>query len=296
MDRKPRLLITGASGHLGSYLVREAVQQGLQVVAWSGTSHGERFGVPLLPVDLADASQIKDAFAAAPTLVIHAGAMAGVAQCRSDPGIANQINVHASRYLAELAARAGARLVLVSTDLVFDGASGNYTEEDSPAPLSAYAATKAAAERIVLDFPRHAVVRVSLLYGRCLAGRPHFFDEQVRCLRSGQPVCLFKDEWRTPLSFLTAARALLDIGHSDCEGIIHVGGPERLSRLDMGLRLAKYLEVDFAAIVAASRESLPATEPRPRDTSLNSGRWRRLFPDHPWPNFEASLAELEALS
>ena len=135
------------------------------------------------------------------------------------------------------------------------------------------------------------MIRLSLLYGPSLAGRPNFFGEQVRCLRSGQPISLFKDEWRTPVSFATAAQAVLGIAQSDYAGIIHVGGRERMSRLDMGLRLANHLQVDATAIVAASRETIPAPEPRPRDTSLNSARWRKLFPHHSWPDFEASLAD-----
>jgi dTDP-4-dehydrorhamnose reductase len=134
------------------------------------------------------------------------------------------------------------------------------------------------------------VARLSLLYGPSLIGRPYFFDEQVCCLREGRPVTLFHDEWRTPLHLGIAAKSLLDILDSSYEGILHVGGPERLSRLEMGLRLAKFLEVSKPAINKVSRESIMG-EPRPRDTSLDCSLWRKLFPGVPWPTFEESLVE-----
>ena len=123
-----------------------------------------------------------------------------------------------------------------------------------------------------------------------LVGRPVFFDEQVAALRQGKTITLFEDEWRTPLSLATAARALLALVPADVRGLLHIGGPERLSRLEMGQRLAAYLGVDPARILAASRESMKAAEPRPRDLSLDSSRWRALFPGEPWLSLEESLA------
>src|SRR5260370_41314732 len=92
------LLLTGASGHLGSSLVREAVAQGLAVAAWSGVSRGHRFGVPLIPVDLADQDQVTHAFRVCkPAFIIHAAAVASVAACRSLPEQSVRINVQATR-------------------------------------------------------------------------------------------------------------------------------------------------------------------------------------------------------
>jgi len=205
---------------------------------------------------------------------------------------AQYVNAQATAILAELAEQAGARFLLVSTDLVFDGEKGWYREEDTPSPLSVYGRTKAAAETPVLSIPRSVVVRMSLLFGPSLIGRPYFFDDQVAALREGRPLPLFSDEWRTPLSLATAARALLAIGRSDVRGLLHLGGPERMSRLEMGQRLAVYLGVDASTMVAALRSSMPAGEPRPRDTSLDCSRWRELFSAQPCPNWEQALTEM----
>jgi dTDP-4-dehydrorhamnose reductase len=288
-----RILVTGASGQLGAYLLRElspAARSGHSVVAWSGTVVGERFGVPLRPVDLGNEADVTGAFAdVCPDVVLHAGAVARVADCHRDHAAAHRVNVEGTAVLARLAAPTGARLVYVSTDLVFDGERAPYRESDPVCPLSVYARTKADAEAVVLATPRAVVARVSLLFGPSLCGRPTFFDEQVTALCAGRPITLFRDEWRTPLHLATAANALLELAWSDCTGLLHVGGPERLSRLEMGMRLAASLGADASRIIAVGRNDVPAAEPRPCDTALDSSRWRSLFPASAWPTYEQAL-------
>jgi dTDP-4-dehydrorhamnose reductase len=288
-----RLLVTGASGQLGAYLLRELSARGAAVSAWSGSHGGDLFGVPLRPVNLSDRSAVAAVFREArPDAVIHCAALSSIARCHREPALAEAINDHGTRLLADLADEARARLLYVSTDLVFDGEKGWYTEGDVPAPLSAYGRTKARAEGAVRASERGLVARVSLLFGSTLIGRPSFFDEQLSALRERRPCALFSDEWRTPLSLLTAARALIALAESDYAGVLHLGGPERLSRLEMGQRLAAFLGADASVIVPARREDVPAAEPRPRDTSLDSSCWRRLFPHQPWPCWEESLREM----
>ena len=183
--------------------------------------------------------------------------------------------------------RCGARFVFVSTDLVFDGDRGNYRETDPPNPLTVYGRTKADAEKEVLAFPGTAVARLSLLYGPCLTGRSSFFDRMVTALRENLPISLFADEWRTPLALPTAAAALASLARSDVTGLRHIGGPERPSRLEMGRQLAEVLGVSGESIVVTGRNDVPADEPRPADTSLDSSRWRGLFPSLPWPTHRA---------
>jgi dTDP-4-dehydrorhamnose reductase len=289
------ILVTGASGQLGGYLLREVRNQGLAAVAWSGSCAGERFGFPLHPVDLASPTAVAAAFAEArPTAVLHAGALASVSECFRQPERARRVNTEGAALLSRLAEATGARFVYISTDLVFDGERGGYREDDVPRPLSFYGRTKADAEQEMVRCPRATVVRLSLLFGPSVTHRLSFFDEQVAALRAGRPLPLFEDEWRTPLSLATAARALIAIARSDATDILHLGGPERMSRLEMGRRLAAFLGCDPSTIVPARRNAGAPSEPRPRDTSLDSSRWRRLFPEHPWPSWEEALRALIA--
>lgn len=288
-----RLLVTGASGQLGSYLVRECLWRSETVVAWSGRRQGKLLGCPLRPIDLTESDAVATAFRdAPPDAVVHTAALAGVSDCQRQPERAEQINALASALLAELADRAKIPLLHVSTDMVFDGELAPYRETDDVAPLSVYGHTKAEAERAVLAYPRATVARLPLLFGPTLIRAPNFFDQQVSALRQGHRLCLFHDEWRTPLSLQVAAQALLDLLKDGTAGLLHIGGPERLSRLEMGQRLAVFLGCDSSGIVPASRNSLAGAEPRPADLSLDSSRWRSLFPRQPWPAWDESLSQL----
>src|SRR5437867_10024798 len=119
-ETNTRALVTGASGQLGGYLLRELRRSGTETVAWSGSRAGRIEGVPLQPVDLGDADRVSSAFRAArASVVIHAAAMASIAECYRDAERAARVNTHGTALLTELAARSAARLVYVSTDLVF---------------------------------------------------------------------------------------------------------------------------------------------------------------------------------
>lgn len=286
-----RILVTGASGQLGAYLLRELGLQAVDLQAWSGSRLGTLFGVPLQPVDLTDSNQVTQALLETPPdAIIHTAALARVGDCERDPDRARRINTEATARLANLAEHIRARLVFVSTDLVFAGDSPPYPESAAPGPLTAYARTKVDAEKAVLGRPRAVVVRVSLLFGPSQNGQPSFFDSQMAALRRGQPLTLFADEWRTPLALATAARALVEIALAEVTGILHLGGPERLSRMEMGQKLAAFLGVAEPPIVAASR--LQAGEPRPADVSLDSSCWRHLFPESVWPGWEEALRDM----
>ena len=104
---------------------------------------------------------------------------------------------------------------------------------------------------------------------------------------------LFTDEYRTPQSLATAARAIFDLLQVEYTGILHLGGFERLSRYAFGARLARFLQIPESLIVAASRLEGTAPEPRPADVSLNSTRFCRLLVDFEFPTLEEAFAELD---
>jgi dTDP-4-dehydrorhamnose reductase len=309
------ILVTGASGQLGPYVVRRLAADGHRVTAWSSGGGGVRakrwprsegspafhpvgpgrasfFGLPLHPVDLASPEQVATAFReAAPDVVVHLAAISSVSEAYQNPDSAAAVNTVGTQRLAELCAQHGSRLIYVSTDLVFDGEHAPYREEDAPKPLSVYGATKLAGEAAVLATPQGLVLRLSLLFGPSLSGGTTFFDQQVAALRERRPIRLFKDEWRTPLGLPAAADAIAAALGSQHTGRLHLGGPERLSRYEMGCLLAERLGADASVLIATSRAEAPG-EPRPRDTSLDSSRWRELFPEVPAPSYAEAVATL----
>jgi dTDP-4-dehydrorhamnose reductase len=130
------------------------------------------------------------------------------------------------------------------------------------------------------------------MFGPSRCDRPGFFDQQVSSLRERRPITLFSDEWRTPLALHTAARALAAVALGEVVGTLHIGGPERMSRFEMGVRLAQHLGLDPSLIVSSHRAAAGFAEPRPRDVSLDSSRWRGRFPTVPWPAFEQAASQM----
>lgn len=267
-----KAIVTGATGLLGGWLVDELGRRGDSCVAYGGPAreHG---------LDLTDSDRVARAVDyARADVVIHAAALSAMADCARDPPHAVRLNVDATRHLARACAASGTRLVHVSTDLVFDGEEAPYDEGALPTPTSVYGETKLAAEREALSAPNSVVVRVSLLFGPTKNDRIGFFDTQVRALRASETLRLFEDEWRTPLSLRVASEGLRAIAASSCTGLLHVAGSERLSRWDMGVALAEALGVTAPELVRTSRLAAGG-EPRPRDVSLDTQRFRSLFPD-----------------
>src|SRR4051812_6476352 len=132
-DRVMRVVLTGASGQLGAYLIDRLREEGHVLVAWSGRTVGSRGGVELMPVDLTDTGETTRALAAAdPEVIVHAAALSNAEDVRRDPARGWAINVEATNRLAGWCGDRGRRLISTSTDLVFDG-SRPWNREDDPA-------------------------------------------------------------------------------------------------------------------------------------------------------------------
>ncbi len=290
IELRMKIVVTGASGQLGAYLLDELSHLGHTVVAWSG-SHAERRGsVDLVPVDLADLDAIEPALDRHdPGAVIHAAAISSAEAVRLDRPRADLVNVRATRRIAEWAESHRRRFVFTSTDLVFDGTRPLRREADPAEPVLGYGQTKRTAELAVPASPSAVIARLPLLFGLSRSGRSSFFDRAIEGLQRGEPQTFFDDEYRSPLDYHSAARGLIHLALSDVAGLIHLAGAERMSRFDLMARAAACLALDPSLIRANRRADVPFAEPRPADVSLDTTRWRTRFPDLLWPTVEAAL-------
>jgi dTDP-4-dehydrorhamnose reductase len=179
-------------------------------------------------------------------------------------------NVEATAILASLCADNGIKLVFTSTDLVFDGKRGHYAEEDGLNPIMHYGEHKAEAEGRVLSLcPGSAVCRMPLMYGQPSPGGQSFIQGFIARLQQGKTLSLFYDEWRSVLQAADAAMGLLWAA-AHVQGIVHLGGPEPLSRYAFGQLLVDAFGFDPALIQSCSQESMVFSAPRPSNCSLNS--------------------------
>lgn len=273
-------IITGSSGQLGGHVLRAVLDAGIspeRVVALNGRAAGGcPPGVREAQVDLATFDVAGElARNVRPLTIIHTAAVTAVGDAFRDPDYARQINVAVTERLADVADR----MVFTSTDMVFDGEQAPYAESADPRPLSVYGQTKRAAELRLLARPHCLVVRLPLMYGFPVTPRPTTFVQQVAALRNRRPLKLFTDEFRTPVWLVDAARALVGLAASDRTGLLHVAGPERLSRLQLVQRAAALLGLEEPLVEAVSRLSVAAAEPRPADLSLDDRVFRAAFPE-----------------
>ncbi|MCB9831508.1 MAG: sugar nucleotide-binding protein [Planctomycetes bacterium] len=260
------LLITGAGGFLGGRLRGLARARGLRVAS-------SRDGLGRLDLETPGATGTL-VRALRPRRIVHAAAIPDIAACAAAPDLAWRVNVEASRELARAAADLGSRLLFVSTDQVFDGRDAPYTEDAPARPLHHYGRSKLAAETALLELDADLlVVRLPLLLGPARGGRRSASDQVYDAAREGRRLGLFVDEYRSPLVVEAAAEALLDLLDRPARGLLHLGGPERLSRFEIGRLLLLGAGLDPDSTLDPGRlAGHPLEATRPADLGLDSAR------------------------
>lgn len=284
-------LILGGSGFLGAQVVAAALARahrgGAVYSASRQAGAAPRIGAEhALPFDALHADAVEDLFAEVrPARVVLCTALAKLAECEAYPELARALNVELPRRVATECATSGARLVTVSTDLVFGGgtprASG-YREDDPPAPVSHYGRTKTEGETAVLAaYPRALVVRVPLLFGPSGGRGLGASDSLLAAIARGERPRLSTDEWRTPLSVVEAASALCELLEAEVSGRLHVAGPDRITRYELGLWALR--SSGFSPREAQDRiegvtsAELAQKEKRPADACLDTRRARSFL-------------------
>jgi dTDP-4-dehydrorhamnose reductase len=281
------VLVTGAGGRLGGRL---AVLLASRFRTVAGVRRAPApHAVPTLALDLSRPGSIEDALEAiGARAVVHCAALADADACQRDPDAARRANVTACERLARACAARDVGLVSVSTDLVFGGARPFWREDDEPRAESVYGRTKREGEQAILGLcPRSSIVRVALLIGRVHGRHPSASETIAWALREGRPVRLFTDQYRTPVDPESVAQAIAALLSRGVTGVFHLGGPERLSRYELGQRVAALHGLDPRRIEGVRQADLAFDAPRPSDASLDSSHARAVLAWEPRPIDEA---------
>lgn len=278
-----RILITGAGGLLGGRLCELLARE--HEVTGVIRRQGAPPGIQSRATDLADETAAAELLRLdRPDAVIHAAALADAEVCEKEPARARRDNVVATTLLASACGRSGVRLISISTDLVFGGTRALSDETTAPAPRMQYGRSKLEAEAAaVAECPGAVILRVGLVCGRGHGPRRTASEALAFRLRRGEPVTLYEDEWRTPLGSDSVAEAVSAVlERPDARGIFHLAGADRLSRVQLGERVAAVLGLDASLIRRAAQASHQGA-PRPADVSLDTARARSELGWRPGP-------------
>jgi dTDP-4-dehydrorhamnose reductase len=279
MSAQPRILIVGNAGQVGVELQR------------SFAGFGEIVGVDRESVDLAQPDQVRDLVRRVePSIILNAAAYTAVDRAESEPALATAINDDAPRILAEEALRSNALLVHYSTDYVFDGTKQNpWTEQDTPAPLNVYGASKLAGEEALLQVGgRVLIFRTSWVYG------PHgsnYLLTMLRLARQRDALSIVGDQIGSPTTSIELARVTHQIvsgvmagqfGEAkEWAGLYHMtcSGSTSWCGFAQAIfdRAGKLLDGKVPVVTPITSEEYPTPAKRPRNSVLSNAKLESRF-------------------
>ena len=265
-----RIVVTGASGLLGWNLCRFLTGGAYEILGIHLRHELSLPGIQAIRADLRDLGGVTGLFRELrPDAVVHAAAISDADFCQTHRDESHEINVDAAIHLSSLCRARSIPFLFISSDLVFDGLTPPYREGDPPHPRSYYGVQKVLAEKGVLSgYPDAAVCRLPLLIGIPGPGGKGILPT-IEAMRQGKVLRLFIDEFRTPITTKSAAAGIA-VALEQVRGIVHLGGPERISRYDLGRLIAEVFEERGALLVPSRQKDVATDAPRPPDVSLDS--------------------------
>jgi dTDP-4-dehydrorhamnose reductase len=267
------IVVTGAGGLLGANLVMEFARGGHRVAAVHGRAPIALAGAEAAGCDLTDAAAARALLARwTPSLIVHCAAATNVDWCEANPVDAMRINATAAGELAAYARAAGCGFVYVSTDAVFDGVAGGYSEDDAIAPVNEYARSKAAGEEAVLRaMPEALVLRINI-YGWNMQSKSSLAEWILERLEQGEPVPGFRDTDFAPVLVNDAAAWILRLTGAGRRGIWHAASADHASKYEFARSLADAFGLDGSLVRESWIGDSSLSAPRPRNTWLRAGR------------------------
>ncbi len=269
---KPRLLLTGGSGFLGHHLIPLALQK-YEVHYVVNKTYCSFENAVAHNINLNDYyTTAQHINLLKPDYILHLAAAANANYCEVFPWNSWKTNVEATAHLAKISAHENIPFAFTSTDLIFDGTQGNYTEEDVPNPLNKYGAQKWEAEKLIHQYnPDATIFRLPLMFGKAYTDKANYLTDFISKLQKGEKANLFTDEYRSVCGASSVAQGILKLLNT-AKGTYHLGGTEKLSRYEFGMMAAKIFGCDTSLIHACKQQDVSMAAPRPKDVSLNSSK------------------------
>jgi len=270
------ILVTGVHGLVGQYFLQLPELSKFNVVA---TSRGVcrvnellKENMVYVDVDITDELRINEVIAEyQPSVVLHLGAAAQPDWCEENQSACLEINVKATEYLAKATEQVNGFFIYISTDFVFDGNGGPYTEADEANPVNFYGKSKLAGEDVVKNISKTwAIVRTVLVYGNTIDGtRSNILTWAKNALVENRPIKVVGDQIRTPTYAGDLADGILKVAIQKAEGIWHISGKDTVSPFDIAIKVANYLNLDTNLITKVDASVFTQPAIRPLKTGFN---------------------------
>ena len=269
---KNRILITGANGMLGQRAVEYFSNQNKKVELLGTSIEPEPVysNADYISCDLTERESIKKlVYNFCPDVIINTAAFTNVDLSGTERETAWKVNVKAVEYLAESARVLDAHLIHISSDYIFDGKRGPYTENDAPNPIGYYGRTKLASENVLrISGTNFTIIRTNVLYGIAKNSRPDFVKWVVNSLRQNKQIRIVTDQINNPTFIDDLVQAINKIIDYKKTGIYNIGGKEFLSRFDFTIKIADYFNLDKNLITPIKTEELKQPAKRPLKSGL----------------------------
>ncbi|HEY1024215.1 MAG TPA: SDR family oxidoreductase [Sphingobacteriaceae bacterium] len=268
------ILVTGSNGLLGQKITERVLKE--KDVNLVATSRGEnrypfKGAYVYEPLDISDADAVHEVLQKySPDSVIHTAAMTNVDTCEQNQGLCRALNVDAVNHLVKACENLGIHLVHLSTDFIFDGEKGPYTEEDQPNPVSYYGQTKLEAEELILGSScRAAILRTIIVYGIVNdMSRSNIVLWAKSALEKGEPINVVNDQWRMPTLAEDLAECCVLAAKKQAEGVFNASGRDLMSIVELVREVADFWGLDKSLIRPISSDSLNQAARRPKRTGF----------------------------
>ena len=269
------VLITGSNGLLGQKLVHQLHNNSnYKLIATSkgGNRISSISGFIYEELDITNQNQVKAIFGKyKPDIVINTAAMTNVDACEDNKEACWLMNVTAVEYLLEECEKNNSHLIHLSTDFVFDGENGPYSEDDTPNPVSYYGDSKFASEKILQNssYKNWAIARTIIVYGVVeKMSRSNIVLWAKGALEKGEPINVVDDQFRSPTLASDLAKGCIQIADKNATGIFNLSGKDFMSILELVNRIADFFELDKSIILPIKSKTLNQTAKRPPKTGF----------------------------
>ena len=268
---KKRILIIGSNGMLGQRLVDfYSSDKKVELMCASVESSSLIPEMNYAQLDITQKNKVKelilDFF---PDVIINTAAYTNVDKSETERETAWKINVNGVENIALYAWTVDAHLIHISSDYIFDGKNGPYSEGDKPMPIGYYGRTKLAGENSIrISGVRFSIIRTNILYGPTKYGRPDFVKWVINSLRANESIRIVTDQIGNPTYIDDIVSAISKLVEFKKEGIYNIGGIEMLSRFDFTRRIAEYFNLNKKLIFPILTKDLNQPAHRPLKSGL----------------------------